>query len=150
MKKFENFTSDGEFSEFPYVKKFKCAIVYSKEEFMEHEFGDESEEIEDDELGKFDIYKDTRIGILSVYEDDLETVIVFTDDSFFYGYEDNMTTDSVNYFEMEPDVHYVPAQEPVDLMDTGYENGGGMPLEHKDELKKLAQKYNLDHFLISV
>lgn len=146
----QTFSDFNDFSDFPHVKKFDRATVYSKTKFFKWEFRDLSEDIEDGELEKFDIYKDTRIGILSEDEDDVDTIVIFTKDSHFYGHENSMTTDSVNIFELEDNVHYVPAQEPVDLIESGYENGGGSELEHKDRLKSIVKKYKLDHFLISV
>lgn len=146
----QTFSDFNDFSDFPYAKKFDRATVYSKNEFYKREFRDLSEDIEDDELEKFDIDKDTRIGILSAYEDDVDTIVIFTKDSYFYGHEDSMTTDDINIFELEDGIHYVPAQEPVDLIESDYENGGGSELEHKVKLKSITKKYKLDHFLISV
>ncbi len=146
----KNFNDFEDFSAFPYVKEFDRATIYSKSKFSKWEFRDLAEDIEEDELEKFDMYKDTRIGILSDKKDDVRTILIFKKDSCFYGHEDSMTTDCINIFELEDNVHYVPAQEPVDLIESGYKSGGGSKLKHADELKKLVKQYKLDHFLIGV
>jgi hypothetical protein len=141
----DNIELDKEFKEFPFKYHFKYASVYSKDEIEDWQFRDDSDEIEEDELEKYTI-NNSRIGILDFT--DKFIAVMITKNCNFYGHEDDMTTDSVNYFEIDDNKHYSPSQEPTDAI-YNYVNAGGCELENVDELKELVEKYKLNHLLTS-
>lgn len=141
----ENLSKD-----FPFVYTFDYATIYSKSKINDRRFSDETEEIENDDYDSSGLSEGTRIGILNPMENDIETLIVITTDTVFYSNNGDMTNDGISYFELAKGVHYVPAQEPVDLLEWDFCNGGGCEIEEADKMRKVAKKYKLNHFLISV
>jgi hypothetical protein len=145
-----------EFSEFPFVYHFKDAIAFSKEEIKDWEFSDCKEDIKEDNdsdypYKPYSISADTRVGIVDCWEKLIQNIIVFKNKSKYYSREnDGLTTDSIIYFELEKNIHYVPSQEPIDLIENDYENGGGCLLDNADFLKEEVKKYKLNHLLLGV
>jgi hypothetical protein len=59
-----------------------------------------------------------------------------------------MICDSIITFIVGDNKGYVPSQEPVDLMETSYENGGGCEIGNVSEIRTLVKQYNLSNLLI--
>ena len=136
-------------SDFPYVYKFDFAIVYSRDKLDKWQFRDETEEIEDENYTPDKISSGTRIGTIDAGDNDIKSIIVFTSDSVFFNNGDGMTNDGISYFQLSKNVHYVPAQEPIDVMD----DWDGIGLYDKNEKQKIelsAKKYKLNHLLLSM
>ena len=161
FKKFSSLTSDLE-KDFPYKEVFDYATVYLKEK---PSYGDLSGSIDDDEMKedgyeKFEIEKGTRIGFgeqdgtdnQGEYNDDfvIKGVIDFTKKGYYYNYEERFICDGIITFEVEKGKGYVPSQEPVDLIETDYDNGGGEKINNKSKIKKLVGLYKLNVLLIGV
>jgi len=155
FKKFASSTSDLE-KDFPYKEVFNYATVYLKKKpsygNLSHTI--DEDEMEDDEYEKFEISKGTRIGFgeQNWNNDDfeIEGVIEYTKDGYYYNYDEGFICDGIITFELEKGVGYVPAQEPVDLIETEYENGGGSEINNKSSIKKLVGSYKLNVLLSGV
>ena len=142
---------NSEFKDFPYSKVLSHATIYSKGEIRDWEVSSLEEDIEDnDDLEPHTITKDSRIGILNSKEDNIQTIIVITKDTKYYSYDESMTSDGVVYFEVSTGMSYAPAQEPVDLLETGFENGGGTKLQHHKSLEQKAKDFKLGNFLVGM
>lgn len=161
FKKFASSTSDLE-KDFPYKEVFDYATVYLKEK---PSYGNLSDNIDDDEMEedgyqKFEIEKGTRIGFgeqdgtdnQGEYNDDfvIKGIIEFTKKGYYYNYDEGFICDGIITFELEKGKGYVPAQEPVDLIENDYENGGGTEIENVSEIKKLVSLYKLKVLLVGV
>lgn len=172
-------SEEDEFDEFPYSKEYDYAAIYSKTDFIRggtsgsvyplrtikygnfDPFDEEEPDLKNrgymteeqiEEFNTHPIKSGTRVGVLDYRETDIETLIVFTGDSIFYTLEtsDSMITDGTIIFVVGKNKVCSPAQEPVDLLESDFENGGGTRLENHRALRRLAQKFKLNHFLISV
>ena len=142
--KFEDFSAlDNEFKDFPFSKKCEFATIYSKGKIEDWEINVKSPEGDD-----YVTPKDTRIGIINSGDSYVETIIVVTKDMKRFSQDDDFTTDQVIYFEVEKGKYYVPAQEPIDLIENDcvdeYVEDDAEDVE--DEIKK----YKLDHLLLSM
>jgi len=145
VKKFDDFIN--EFKDFPYVKDFEFATIYSKDEIHIKRPDDFEDWVGD--LEKFILSKDTRIGTVDPWSNEMNTLIIVKKDMTCYSNNSEMTSDGMLLFEVDDKILFSPAEEPVDMIeDDDYCSSGGVELENKDELKKLAKKYKLDHFLI--
>ena len=103
--------------------------------------------MEDNGTNKFKISDDVKIGVLEAGDTEINVIFVTTADTYFIGYDNNMTTDSVNQFIVTDELLYVPAQEPVDVLSDGFDNLG---IKNVDDIKKHSKLYKLDHLLISM
>lgn len=130
-------------TQFDFIYEFTNAIVYSKEEIDSDEFSDETEEIEYDELISTNLQEGTRVGVLNCEENDIECLIVFKRDSEFFSNNGNMTNDGISYFKLEENIHFVPAQEPVDVINDLAE------LYERVKLEALCMDLKLNHLLLT-
>ena len=158
IKNFNSFissTSDLE-KYFPYKEVFDYATVYLKNKpyygVLSHSIDDD--EMEEDRYEKFKIGNGTRIGFGEQNWDteDFEIigVIEYTKNGYYYSYDKGFICDGIITFELEKGVGYVPSQEPVDLIETGYENGGGCEINNKSEIKNLVKLHKLNVLLTGV
>ena len=138
-------------TDFPIQEVFDCATVYLKEEPHFRPIADPitKDEMEDDGYERFKLKKGTRIGFGDENFDngsfEFDGIIEVTKDTYYYSYEREMICDGIITFDLGNNMGYVPAQEPVDLMVTDYEN-----IENTKEVKKLVKLYKLDHLLLSM
>jgi hypothetical protein len=158
FKKFSSLTSDLE-KDFPYKEVFDCATVYLKEESSYGNLSDiiDENEMEEDGYEKFEIEKGTRIGFgeqdgtdnQGEYNDDfvIKGIIEFTKNGYYYNYDEGFICDGIITFELEKGKGYVPSQEPVDLIETDYCNGGGEKINNKSKIKKHVGLYKLNVLL---
>jgi hypothetical protein len=157
VQKFEDF--DDEFiTEFPFKKVFGCATIYRKKSFDDDFDGewwtDTSAKDEMKGYNKYSLPKGERIAIGDQDWDNgdakISEIIVITKDTFYWNYDSGWISDGIITIEIDRHKGHVPAQEPVDLLETGYENGGGEEINNKKAIKKMVEKYKLDHVLMSM
>jgi len=79
-------------------------------------------------------------------QDDIDIVIVVKKDMHFYNCDNSFTSDSIITFEVDKNIHYVPAHEPIDIL----EDNDFTYFENAKELKSAAKKYKLNHLLYSM
>ena len=139
------------FNEYPFVTEFDFATVYSKSKLGKWEV----EELSSNKYlpeNKYQVTKSERIGVLSDEDDNSADVIIVATKNMNYYISDGpkMISDDSIYFEVSKGLGYCPSSEPVDLLETGYENGGGSRLENHLKLKEFVKKFELDYFLLGV
>lgn len=140
------------FNDFPYTEIFEFATVYRKEKGYSS-VKDFIDDIDEDDKNEGESYL-SEGTIIAIGEQDWTTdeviineIIVITKDTVSYG---DWTSDSKVIIQLEQNKGYVAAQEPVDLLETDYENGGGTEVPNKEEIENFVELYKLDHVLLTM
>ena len=150
----ETTKSDDLYKDFPNVRHFKYATVYSKKQFGRRDFEDFDN---DQDLEETELSGDSVIGIISDLQsgwsdselDDIDIIIKFHKDTIFYSNCGDLTCDAVVYFRVDDNKYYVPAQEPQNINSkSGFEECGNE--ENANHLWNLFIKYKLTDCLISM
>lgn len=144
-------------NDFPYKKVFDFATVWLRKK---PRYGDIGHSIDHDELTnedgyeKFDISKGTMVGFGEQNWDngdmEIQGIIEYTKNGYYYNYDEGFISDGIITFELENGVGYVPSEEPVNLLETSYQNGGGTEINNISDTKKLVKLYNLSVLLTGV
>jgi len=143
-------------NDFPYKEVFECATVWLREKPYKsnRSIGKiiDNKTLKKRGYKKFEITKGTRIGFGEQNWDNgemtIDGIIVFTEDGYYYNYQQEFICDGSITFEIADGIGYNPSSEPVDLINNNYRNGGGGKIKNVSEIKCSVAYYELNILLV--